>query len=152
MRKIISLVVVVVALVIGYNLYFGTPEEKANAREIVDEVKNIGKASWDLLKSEKEKMEAGKYDDAADKIKGIFERLKGIARDNDDQDQLVKLDDLEQKRLEIERRLAELDRQKDVSTRSISQAPTSAQEESIKRDLRRLYEETESLMKDIAPQ
>lgn len=151
MRKIISLAIVLVALVIGYNLYFGTPEEKANAREIVDEVKNIGKASWELLKSEKEKMEAGKYDDAAEKIKGIFDRLKGIAEDNNDQDKLVKLDDLEKKRKEIERRLAELDQSNDVSTRSKSQS-SSAQEEDIKRDLRRLYEETERLMTDMAPQ
>lgn len=147
-RRLLGLAVVVVAALIAYNLYFGNAEEKANAREIVGEVKNLGKASWDLLKSEKDKMEAGKYDEAADKFKEVFDKLKGIAKAKDDINQLTRIDDLEAKRLELERKLEALDRPDDYNT---SLAPTTKvdKEAEIKKDLKQLYEETERLMKDM---
>lgn len=152
-RRILTLGIILVALIIGYNLYYGTPEEKANAREIVDEVKNIGKASWELLKSEKEKMEAGKYDDAAEKIKGVFERLRGIAEGNEDTANLDRLRELEAQRQAIERRLQEMNRPSEYSD-PLAPKPTesrsvSAEEEQLHQDIKRLYEETERLMRDM---
>ncbi|MEM6379542.1 MAG: hypothetical protein AAF705_15155 [Bacteroidota bacterium] len=146
-RRLLGLAIVVVAGLVAYNLYFGTAEEQENARGIVNEVKDLGKASWDLLKSEKEKMEAGKYDEAADKFKEVFDKLKGIAKAKDDVGQLTKIDDLEAKRLELERKLEELDRPDDYN----SIAPTSKadKEQEIEKDLKQLYEETERLMKDM---
>ena len=147
-RRLIGLVVVVVFALVGYNYFFGNAEEKENAKEILNEVKNLGKASWDLLKSEKEKMEAGKYDEAADKFKDIFERLKGIATDANNREYIDRLADLERKRQELERKLDSMDRPNDYNTNLSSDAPSDPKSD-VERDLSELYQETERLMQDM---
>ena len=153
-RRLLGIGIVLVAAIIGYNLYFGTAEEKENAREIVNEVKNIGKASWDLLKSEKEKMEGGKYDGAADKLKNIFDKLRGIAKDNNDTRHLTELEELEAKRKDLERRLEEMDRPQDYSSSSTASAATAAEaapasKVDLQRELLELYKETERIMAEM---
>lgn len=148
MKRLIGIGLLVVAALVGYNLYFGDAQEQENARGIVNEVKNIGKASWDLLKSEKEKMEAGKYDEAADKFKEVFDKLKGIAKAKDDVSQLTRIDDLEAKRLDLERKLEALNRPDDYNT-SLAPSSKADKEQEIEKDLKRLYEETERLMKEM---
>jgi hypothetical protein len=147
-RRLIGLVVVVVIALIGYNYYFGTAEEKENAKEIVGEFKKIGKASWDLLKSEKEKMEAGKYDEAADKFKDIFEKLKGIATDENNREYLDRLADLERKRQDLEQKLERMDRPSDYNTNLAPQSPDDQKAE-VEKDLSDLYLETERLMEEM---
>lgn len=147
-RRLIGLVIVVVFALVGYNYFFGTPQEKENAKEIVNEVKDIGKASWELLKSEKEKMEAGKYDEAADKFKDIFARLKGIATDENNREYIDRLSELEQKRQALERKLDSMERPNDYSTDLSSDASTD-RKTAIERDLSELYMETERLMQDM---
>ena len=148
-RRLLGLGILLVAGIIGYNLYFGDTDERENAKEIVGEVKKIGKASWDLLKSEKDKMEDGKYDGAADKLKDIFNRLKGIAKDNKDNTQLTKIDDLEAKRLELERRLEEMNRPQDYSSSATASDAATTSNTDVKQDLLQLYEETERLMSEM---
>lgn len=148
MRRIISWVIILVFALVGYNYFFGTTEEKENAKEIVNEVKDLGKASWDLLKSEKEKAEAGKYDEAADKFKDIFERLKGIASDENNREYIDRLADLEQKRQDLERKLERRERPDDYNT-NLSSETSSDAERDIERDLSELYRQTEQLMQDM---
>ncbi len=148
-RRLLYLGVVLVGLLVGYNYFFGDVQEKENARGIVEEVKNIGKASWDLLKSEKEKMEAGKYDGAADKIKDVFDKLKGVAKKNNDQQHYSELEDLEAKRLDLERRLENLDKPQDYSTTSLVQKENPDDEAAIKKDLLDLYQEAERVLREM---
>lgn len=148
MRRLLSWVIILVFALVGYNYFFGNAEEKENAKEIVNEVKDLGKASWDLLKSEKEKAEAGKYDEAADKFKDIFERLKGIATDENNREYIDRLADLERKRQELERKLEGMDRPNDYSN-NLSSETTADPEEEVERDLSELYRETERLMQDM---
>ncbi|MEO0337989.1 MAG: hypothetical protein AAF242_02130 [Bacteroidota bacterium] len=148
-RRLLYLGVVLVGLLVGYNYFFGNAEERENARGIVEEVKNIGKASWDLLKTEKEKLEAGKYDGAAEKIKGVFDKLKGIAKDNNDQQHYSELEDLEAKRKDLEQRLEALDKPQEYSSTSLTQQQNSEDEAAIKKDLLELYQEAERVLREM---
>jgi hypothetical protein len=57
-----------VVLLLVYNYFLGTPEEKSNSKEIISEVIHLGKSSWELLRTEKQKLSEGKYDLALDKV------------------------------------------------------------------------------------
>jgi basic membrane lipoprotein Med (substrate-binding protein (PBP1-ABC) superfamily) len=96
-KNILQILVVVVVGVLVYNFFLGTPEEKQNARTIFNEVKDVGVAVKDLLQSEKEKFDAGKYDNALDQIGNLFDNMKTEAREFDEQ-YLDRIEDLERKR------------------------------------------------------
>ena len=68
-KKIITGIVVIAVLVLGYNYFFGTVEEKTQSKNVAREVKEAGLAIKDLLQSEKEKFDQGKYDKAIAKTK-----------------------------------------------------------------------------------
>lgn len=76
MRTIINLILIVVIAVVGYNYFFGSNSEKNESQEIVDQVKDLGKSIGDLIRSEKNKLEEGKYDDVVNKARSIFEKLE----------------------------------------------------------------------------
>jgi len=131
-----------IMLVIGiliYNYFFGTADEKQQSKEIFSEAKDLGKSAWGLLRSEKDKFEDGKYDEAVDKVGGLFKSLNSKAKAAKDSDALQELRELETKRLELERRLENVD-EKDKSKAA------TREKESIKRDWDDLLERTEALM------
>lgn len=147
MRRIFSWIIILVFALVGYNYFFGTSEEKENAKEIVNEVKDLGKASWDLLKSEKEKAEEGKYDEAAEKFKDIFERLKGIANDENNREYINRLADLEQKRQDLEQKLQRMEGSQGHEEGSSS--TPSDHKIDIERALSELFKDTERLMEEM---
>lgn len=59
LKTILQIVVVIVIFVLPCtNLFFGTSEEKANAKEIFQEVKDVGVAVKDLLDPKKSSTQA----------------------------------------------------------------------------------------------
>jgi len=140
---------IAIFLVLGiliYNRFFGTPEEKAHSKAIIAEAKALGKASWALLKSEKEKLNQGKYDTALDRIETLFGQLRTRARSENDRATLDQLAELEQQRLELETRMEQLNAQK-VNASGMAQRRAISQEEAaLKTDLRKLLDQTESVM------
>jgi hypothetical protein len=136
-------------LVLGillYNRFFGTAEEKAHSKAIIEEAKALGKASWALLKSEKEKLNQGKYDNALDRIETLFGQLRTRARSENDRNALDQLAELEQQRRTLETRMERLNAQK-VNASGMSERRAVSQEEAVlKADLRKLLDQTESVM------
>ena len=135
-----------------YNYFLGTPEEKDTSRAIFQSVKQLGKSTWGLLKSEKAKLDAGKYDTALEKINTLFGQLRSHARENRDQGALNRLQQLDQERQSIEARLEQINRAKALveQGRSLSSRRALAQDEQqLKEDLGRLFDETETLMQDM---
>ena len=81
-KAAIQIFLVLVIGLTAYNYFLGTEEEKAQAKETIDKVKEVGKAGVDLIKAEKEKFDAGKYDGALDKIGNLVDKLKSKAQDS----------------------------------------------------------------------
>ena len=144
MRSILKLGLLLVAGILIYNYFLGTPEEKEQSKVIFREVKDLGKAAVDLLKTEKQKYDEGKYDGALDKIGNLFDSLKNKAEDIQDSQILDRLAELENKRDALEKRLKEAEVQ-EYSDESSEQA----EKEAIKEEWNELIEETEALMKKM---
>ena len=116
MRSLIRLVLVAVVGIIGYNYFYGTAAEKAQSKEIVDDVadssKKIFKSIGNLLKSEKEKFNNGKYDEAMGDLKKIFGNLKEKAN-TQGADIKQELADLDKRRENLEEEIKQSEGAKD---------------------------------------
>jgi len=104
-RTILKLGIIVVLGLLGYNYFFGDATEKAQSREIVGKAKDLGKDAWELLKSERTKMKEGKYDGALEKLDGLYGNLKERAGELADSDALSRINELTQRRDELEKAL-----------------------------------------------
>lgn len=99
-RGLLKLLFMVVLGVLVYNYFLGTPEEKEVSKNIFREVKDVAVGVKNLVKSEKEKFDAGKYDQAVDKIGGLLSKLKRTAKDIDEK-YIDRIQELEKRKSEL---------------------------------------------------
>ncbi len=135
MRSIIKLVLIVLIAVLGYNYFLGSTDEKSESREIVAQVKDLGKSIGGLIMSEKEKLEAGKYDGLFDNLENIFKKLESQIRSGD-KEQREQLNDLEQDKKDLEKEV------KDAEKNEVSRNKKNELEARLKG----LLEKTEKLL------
>ncbi|MCB9081864.1 MAG: hypothetical protein H6555_09160 [Lewinellaceae bacterium] len=154
-RSLIKLGLFLVAGILIYNYFFGTPEEQEQSKTIFREVRDLGKASWDLLRAEKNKLDDGKYDGAVAKVGNLLDGLKGAvdkARDPAMRDRLAELNRQRQDLEDLQRKVE--DEKLRLGSKGTSQEVQQArrEEDRLKSDLRRLLNETEELMRDLEQQ
>lgn len=149
-RSLIKLGLFLVAGILVYNYFFGTPEEKAQSKEVFSNVKNLTKSAVDLLRTEKSKFDEGKYDDAVDKISGVIDDLKGKAEKLDDNRELLgQIAELESKQRQLSQRVREENIPKSYdNTREHPKMDSSSQRE-IENDWDDLVRKTERLIEDM---
>ncbi len=148
MKSLIKLALLLVVGVVLYNLFFGDEEEKRQSKEIINTAKDAGKAVWNfgkeafsLLKTEKDKFSEGKYEDAVDKVGGIFDKMRGHAETLDNnRDLIARLDRLERERKELERK---------INTPTPYGVSEAERKKDLERDWDQLMRETEMLMRDM---
>ncbi len=104
-RTLFKIGLLLVVGLLGYNYFFGDADEKAQSRELVGKAGELGKDAWNLLVSERQKMREGKYDDALDKLDGLYTSLRGKAKELQDSDALARIQELNDRRLELEQAL-----------------------------------------------
>ncbi len=141
-KSLLKLLVVVVVGVLVYNYFFGTQEEKETSKEIFSDVRDLGKATWNLLRSEKQKFDEGKYDEAVDKVGGLLGSLRAKAREDQNNDALRELEELERRRQDLDRQITELERLNQTG----KDLAAKAKEEQIRKDWRTLMDATELIM------
>jgi len=76
LRFIISTAFFLVIALLSYNYFFGTAEEKEQAQEIFSKGAEVVGAGAGLLKSEYQKYQGGKYDEALENVSHILAKLK----------------------------------------------------------------------------
>ena len=101
-KTILKIGLLLVVGLIGYNYFFGTSTEREQSKAIVGKVRDLGEDAWGLLKSERQKMKQGKYDDALDKLDELYGDLRTRARDVKDSGLLERLNDLDERREALE--------------------------------------------------
>lgn len=146
MKSILRLLVIVVVAIVVYNLFFGTEQEKKQSTEIINNVRDLGRSAWNLLKSEKEKFDEGKYDDALNKIGGLIENLKEKAQTLQDSDLIDDIAALERKRDELQRRV-DMNKVEEYDTGGDNLRDEEA--DRIKQDWKDLLKETEEVMNKL---
>ncbi len=148
-KSLLKLAAVLIIGILIYNYFLGTDSEKENSKMIFQEVKDVGRAVGDLLKNEKEKFDEGKYDNALHKIEDLFGELKQKAKDN--KDILEKITDLENKRDDLEDKLAEMKPDEYANDEKFTEKGIrdSRDEAEMKRELEKLLKKTEKLIEEM---
>lgn len=132
-RLLLKLAFILVIGIVGYNYFLGNEQEQANSREIVGKVRDLGSDAWNLLASERRKLREGKYDGALEKLDKLYDSLRDKATALTDSRLLERLNELDERRRELETELAT-----DAEPR-----------DDTKRKLDDLTAETEALMNEM---
>ncbi len=111
MRSLLKVALLVVAGILVYNYFLGTPEEKETSEKVFRQVKEVGKSIGDLIKKERQKFRDGKYDKAFDKLEEAYQKLKGTMDASSNSEEKERLDMLERKRDELIREKEELQKE-----------------------------------------
>lgn len=80
-KSILKVGLMLVVGILGYNYFLGSPEEKAQSKEIIGKAVDVGKAGVGLLKVEVSKFKSGKYDNALDKIGNVIDKAKSKVKE-----------------------------------------------------------------------
>lgn len=151
-KSLLKLLAVLVLGILIYNLVLGTESEKEGAKKIFGEMKDVGVAVKDLLKTEKEKFDKGKYDKAVDKIGDMLSGLKRTAKDIDEK-YLDRIERLEKKQRELREELSEFEETPEPSDNGnrglLGNKKNEDNADAIRKDMQNLLKETESLLKEM---
>ena len=139
-RSLLKLLFILIIGVLVYNYFLGTPEEKENAKHIFSEVKDVAVGVKDLVKAEKKKFDAGKYDKAVDKIGDLLKKLKRKAKDIDEK-YIDRISDLEKKKNELKDAISDYN----VEDDNLGEA----RKDSMVNELDQLLKDAESLVGDM---
>jgi len=137
MKSLLKLAFWVVLAILVYNYFAGTASEKETSQKIFGEVKNLAVSVKDLISSESEKYNNGKYDLAIGKLDDLLGKLKTTAKNN--ADLLNKVDDLEKRKEKLSKEL-EINKSKD---NTVTKNPE------LKQEFKSLLKDTESLMQQM---
>ncbi len=123
--------------ILGYNYFFGTATEKANSQKIFGQVKEVAVSVKNLVKNEKTKFDAGKYDKALQKLggayKGIREKLGGI-----DKKLLDRIEHLDDRKAALQKEIQQVEKSGDVDKQN-----------ELQEKLTKLVEDTEKVINSI---
>lgn len=144
-KLVLKIVLALAVLLVGYNYFWGNAEEKENSRRIVGQVAELGKSVVNLLKSEKEQFDKGKYDQTLAKLKSALniEHERAAELGEAGQGCLEKCKHLEEAELELEEKLKLVD--SDDQSASDREAAIAA----IRNQILQFTSETEDLAREI---
>lgn len=104
-RSLLKLGMLAVVCIVIYNYFFGTAAEKDQSRRIFKGVGNVFTEVRGLVRSEKDKFDAGKYDAALGKMQDVLQRLRTHASETKDSDLNRQVAVLEQRKATLERQI-----------------------------------------------
>ncbi|MEZ4924793.1 MAG: hypothetical protein R3A50_00850 [Saprospiraceae bacterium] len=163
-RSLVKLALLLVAAILVYNYLFGTSQEKENSRKVFGQLREVVVSVTDLVKAEKEKFDAGKYDVALKKLGNAYKAVREQAQYVDDK-VIKRLDDLETRKSVLEQELKSIDREdhedlvpqtstlgkgvaKGTDTQSAKSADRQQRKEALQREIDSLIRDTDQLMQD----
>lgn len=118
-----------IGAILVYNYFFGTREEKAQSKEVFKKTGETLGAAWSLLRAEKTKFDAGKYDGVMDKLGGAYETVRAKAK-YVDENVLQRVDELERRKQALEEELRAIQAEEKMTT----QEPPPAPKKGVKTD------------------
>lgn len=168
-RFVLKIGALLVAGILIYNYFFGTDTEKETSRKIFGEMKDVVVSVSQLVKSEKQKFDAGKYDTALAKLGSAYKAVRERAQHLDAKF-IQRLDELEQRKTTLQQELDSIDRgdQQAATTpppkkglkanakaeqeKAAKAADQQRRKEELQRELDLLIRDSEALMKQAEEQ
>lgn len=135
-KSLLKIGLLLVVGILGYNYFLGTPEEKAQSKEILGKAKDIGAASINLVKGEIQKFKSGKYDESLDKVGSLLAKAKNTAQEKGG-DLLDRMEDWEEQKDSWQKRKDQL--------KEVFEAASDEEKEKIGSKIKEMNEEGERL-------
>ncbi|HMG16137.1 MAG TPA: hypothetical protein VK590_11855 [Saprospiraceae bacterium] len=139
-RFLIKIAVVLIIGILVYNYFFGTNDEKETSKKVFGEVKELAVSIKDLVKSEKTKFDAGKYDKAIEKINSAVNSVENQVHNNKKLTNEMK--QLKQKRALVTQEVETLKADKDLK-------PDDPRIDILNQDLKSLSDQLEIVSKKM---
>lgn len=140
-RLLLRLLLFIVVAVLVYNFFLGTPAEKEGAKKVFEQFKNAGNAVKELLISEKEKFDAGKYENVTRQVDNLFKNIKEEIKDTDT-NSLRELEALEEQKKSLQEEVDNFESDNENNDESTKQDKKKQLNEKFKK----LVEDTERLL------
>lgn len=107
-RFLLKIGLLLVAGILIYNFFFGTDSEKEQSRKVFGQVRGVVVSVGDLLKSERAKFDAGKYDGALEKLGDAYQAVRNGVK-NMDEKVSKRLEELEQRKAALQREVESIE-------------------------------------------
>lgn len=168
-RTLLKIGALLVAGILIYNYFFGTSAEKEQSRKIFGQVKDVVVSVGQLVKSEKTKFDAGKYDAALEKLGGAYKLVREQAKNLDDSF-IRRLDELEKRKATLQSEIDSIE----VRDQELTAAPApkkglkadpkaekakaekaadqQRRKEELQRELDQLFKDSEALLQQAQEQ
>jgi hypothetical protein len=157
-RSLIKLGLMLLAGVLVYNYFFGTDTEKESSKKIFGQMRDLVVSASDIVRSERQKFDSGKYDAALEKLGGAYRAVRDRAQFVDDKI-LKRLDGLEDRKAELEKELDTIEKNDQQTSsapppkKGVKADPKAAEQTAAKaadqeRRKRFLQQELEALLRD----
>jgi hypothetical protein len=155
LKNLIQLALLLIAGILIYNYFLGDADEKAQSKAVFQQTGKTVRSAWELLKEEKQKFDAGKYDRLLDQLGSAYHEVRDRAKSLDE-NVLRRLDNLEQRKRELETELEGIEREDSLiqsgsgnskadPTRISNQA---TRKEQLLKEFDSLLTDTEKLLKE----
>ncbi|MBK8425019.1 MAG: hypothetical protein KA165_20335 [Saprospiraceae bacterium] len=161
-RSLVKIGILLVVAILVYNYFFGTDTERDNSRKIFGQMRDVVVSVGQLVKTEKNNFNAGKYDAALDKLGDAYRAIRDRAQYVDEK-VLKRLDELEDRKAQLQTEIDSIEKgdqaadalakkglKKDAKSeqqKATKAADQKRRKEELQRELESLLRDSESLLK-----
>lgn len=162
-RSLFKLAILLVIGILVYNYFFGTNSEREQSKQVFGSMRNVIVSVGQLMKTEKSKYDAGKYDKVLDKLGDTYRAIRDRAKYVDEK-VIKRLDGLEAKKAELQEELNQIeqgDQQAAAAARSTKKTDPKTQsvlankateqqrrKQELQRELEQLLQESDQLLQE----
>jgi hypothetical protein len=168
-RFVLKIGALLVAGILIYNFFFGTSAEKDQSRQIFGQVKDVVVSVGQLVKSEKTKFDAGKYDAALEKLGDAYQAIRKQAQ-HLDASFMQRLDELEKRKATLQSEIDSIEQgdqeladapapkkgvkadPKAEKAKTEKTADQQRRKEELQRELDQLFKDSETLLQQAQEQ
>ncbi len=160
-RSLFKLGILLVIGILVYNYFFGTTSEREQSKQVFGSMRNVVVSVGQLMKTEKSKYDAGKYDKVLDKLGDTYRAIRDRAKYVDEK-VIKRLDGLEAKKAELQEELNQIEqgdqqaaaaarsaRKTDPKTQTVlanKAAEQQRRKQELQRELEQLLQESDELL------
>ena len=93
-KNLLFLIIIILAVVVGYMYFFGKGEDRERAESVVNETKELGKSVADFIKRQKDRYDDGEFDRLLNRIARTIDKVrsKGSETTKEENEELKELE------------------------------------------------------------
>ncbi len=163
-RSLIKLGLLLIVAILVYNRFFGTDEEKEQSKKIFGQMRGVVTSVASVMRTERDKFEAGKYDKVMDKLGDAYRTVRDKAEYVDEK-VIKRLDELEQRKAQLQKQIDNLESEpnedpapsnqpkkgvkkttRDEELKAAKQADLSRRRAELQKEMERLVKDSEEML------